>query len=344
MALNTFFDIMAHLDQAVPPQMVYDGDDAAEPFRAWQQQFRAKIRELKGPSLPRPEAAVTVLDRVDAGDHYREHVTIDSFAGTKVTAYILIPKQPSDTPRPGVLAVHGHVHRGKERIARIEPLPENDPTDYPQDYGLAAVRAGFVTVCPDWWGFGERKDTDRRMLKKGEYCTTKTNGLSMYGFNFLSLMIDDAIASLDALAARADVDKNRIGVVGHSLGGRMAMWLAAMDERIKCAVPCGAFGSWREESHRLAGCGAQFFPGILRYGDVQEVMSLIAPRPLMIMYGDKDLLMNPDTAPPRHAVVERAYRILDASDALRFHVFDGPHSIDIDAAIGWLSAQFAPGQ
>jgi len=337
--MKTFFDIMADLAESIEPQMCYDGDDSPESFRAWQEKFRAKLWELKGESLPRPEAKVEVLDCVDEGDHIREHVTIDSFGGTKITAYILVPKGKVDRPRPGVLALHGHTLRGKERIARVEPLTPNDPGDYPQDYGLAAARAGFVTLCPDWWGFGERRDTDGRMLKKGEFCTTKFMGLSMYGLSLLSFMVDDALASLDALCARPDVDAKRIGVVGHSFGGRMTMWLAALDDRVRCSASCGAFGGMRDHSRRLAACGAQFFPGLLHWGDIEEVFSLIAPRPLMVLYGDQDHLVLPEPAARKRRIVERAYRILDASDALTFHVFDGAHCIDIPAAIAWLSQQ-----
>ena len=328
----SFRDLLRTLGQARPPQMCYDGDDTPESFRAWQRAFGAKLRELRGQPLPRPQPPeVELLERVELADHVREHVTITSVLDTKVPAYILVPKGIR-LPRPVVMALHGHRHGGKERLAAAS----GDPGD--EAYALAAVRAGFVTLTLDWWGWGERVERGFDFGGR-DMCNVKFMAASMYGVWLLSVMLSDATAALDALVGRDDVDAERVGVMGNSFGGRMSMYLAAFDQRITAAVCSGCLNCFRERSLKLTSCGAQFFPGMLQYGDVQEVFALIAPRPLMIMTGQKDPLIPHDYAEKMRAVIQRAYRILGAEDRLCFHDHTGGHELLAEPAVKWLARQ-----
>ena len=152
--MTSFREFLAEFGDAYPPHMRYDGDDSAESLRAWQQQFRARLEALSGEPFgvtareataqPR-HREVTVLASEDAGDHVREHVAIQSVLGTTVTAYVLVPKGSPADRRPGLLAFHGHTRHGKEALAGVVPSQPGRP---PSDHGRAAVRAGFVVLCP----------------------------------------------------------------------------------------------------------------------------------------------------------------------------------------------------
>jgi len=337
----SFRHFLEEFGTAYPPRMRYDGDDSPESLRAWQRQFRAKLEALSGepfglrhreanaPPVPRK---VEVLGTEDLEDHVREHIAIQSVMGTTVTAYVLVPKGTSTGRRPGLLAFHGHSRDGKEMIAGVVPSPPGRP---PSDHGRAAVRAGFVVLCPDWWGFGERAE-DGFDSGGRDMCNVKFMAAEMYGVPLLSLMIHDARAALDALLARTDVDPARIAVLGNSFGGRMSMYLAAFDDRVRCAVCSGCLNCFRERSLKLTSCGAQFFPGMLRWGDVEDVFALIAPRPLMIMSGAQDPLLPGEYVDRMKPVIERAYRALDARENLIFHDHDGAHVLLQQPALDWL--------
>ena len=90
----------------------------------------------------------------------------------------------------------------------------------------------------------------------------------------------------------------------------MAMWLTIFDERIKACVSSGCMNTFRERSLKLSSCGIQYLPGILRYGDVPELFSLIAPRPLQLQAGEGDPLITPEDRDRIEATVRRAYRLL----------------------------------
>lgn len=327
----TFRDLIEAIGEVRPPAMVYDGDDTPERFGAWQEAFRAKLVALRGEPLDRPAPpTVDVLSESDEGDHIRQRIDIGSVLGTKVPAYLLIPK--GDGPNPGMLALHGHLKRAKECIAGVKPPP---PNVGPRDYGAAAARAGFVTLCPDWWGWGDRVEPGFENDGR-DMCNVKFMAAAMYGVPALSIMISDGLAALDVLAAREDVDGTRIGAMGNSYGGRMSMWLAAFDERISAVVASGCMNCFRERSLKLSSCGVQFLPGILAFGDVQEVFATLAPRPLMLACGEQDTLLPAEYIEKMIPVVERAYRICGAPENLNIYRHGGGHFLPVQPAVAWL--------
>lgn len=331
-----FRDLLRRFGEEQPPQMRCDGDDSAESFTAWQKKFRAKLDELRGEPLERPEARVELLGMEELEDHVREHIAIDSVLGTKVAAYVLKPKGRTSEPRPGVLALHGHGKHGKEATCGVAPSEQGD---LPRDYAVTAARAGLIALCPDWWGWGERVEPNFD-FGGNDKCNTKFVAAAMYGIPLLSIMLSDGTAALDALAARPDVDASRIAVMGNSYGGRTSMYMAAFDTRIKAAVCAGCLNCFRERSLKLSSCGAQFFPGLLRWGDVEDIFCLIAPRPLMIMSGSRDPLLFADDRARMRKVVERAYGALGAADNVSFYDFDGDHYLPQGPAIQWLKQHF----
>jgi len=327
----SFRDLIQTLGEVRPPTMVYDGDDTPESFGAWQEAFRAKLIELRGEPLDRPTPpTVDILGESDEGDHVRRRIDIGSVLGTKVPAYLLIPR--TGGPKPGMLALHGHLRRAKECIAGVEPPP---PNVGPRDYGAAAARAGFVTLCPDWWGWGDRVEPGFENDGR-DMCNVRFMAAAMYGVPALSIMISDGLAALDVLAACDDVDETRIAAMGNSYGGRMSMWLAAFDERIAAIVASGCMNCFRERSLKLSSCGVQFLPGILAYGDVQEVFATLAPRPLMLTCGQTDALLPAEYLAVMRPVIERAYRICGAAEKLNIHTHPGGHFLPAEPAIAWL--------
>lgn len=334
--VSSFRDLLRRFGETYPPQMRYTGGESPRAFKAWQARFRARLRTLRGPLPPRGDPRIESLGRQDMGDHIREHVTIRSILDTRVPAYVLIPKGSTARSRPGVLAFHGHIPGGKELIAGVSPAPR---PGMPDDYGLAAVQAGFVTLCPDEWGWGEREERGFD-FRNADMCDARFKAAQMYGLSLLSIMLADAEACLGALMARPEVDPKRVGAIGNSLGGRMSMWLAALDTRVRCVVCAGCLDRFRERSLDLGSCGAQFLPGLLRWGDAEELFSLIAPRPLLILSGTRDARIPPEESQPMKDTITRAYRILGAEGRLLLHDFDGGHYLPPAPALDFLRKHF----
>ena len=103
------------------------------------------------------------------------------------------------------------------------------------------------------------------------------------------------------------------------------MLTAAVEPRIKVAIASGALNVMQERIEGPYSCGAQVIPGLLKYGDVPEIASLIAPRPCMWEVGEKDGLISPKWAQDALSRMERAYRSLGAEKNLLVDRFEGGH-------------------
>jgi dienelactone hydrolase len=123
------------------------------------------------------------------------------------------------------------------------------------------------------------------------------------------MMLRDDMIAIDYLASRPEVDKNRIGASGMSMGSTGAWWLGALDERVKTVVGVACFMRYRElvAFGQLRAHALYFFvPGILKHFDTEAVLGLLAPRPFLALTGDSD-----PTSPPAgiHLLEEKLDRI-----------------------------------
>jgi dienelactone hydrolase len=174
-----------------------------------------------------------------------------------------------------------HSHGGGYTIGKKE-FVEGRSYLQPEPYAKALTARGYVALCIDHWVFGERnhdteEDTFKAMLWEGRV---------LWG-----MMVYDSLRALDVLAARPDVDPARIATLGMSMGSTMAWWLAALDERVSAAACVACLTRYGDLlAHRaLARHGIYYFvPGMLRHFDTEAVVSLIAPRPLLTLTGDRD--------------------------------------------------------
>ena len=114
------------------------------------------------------------------------------------------------------------------------------------------------------------------------------------------------------------------------------MWLAVFDQRIKACVPAGCMNTFRERSLKLSSCGIQYLPGLLQYGDVPEVFSLIAPRPMQLQAGRHDPLITPVDRDAILKTVQSAYCILSAESNFDYVLHPDGHLLSWGNAASFL--------
>jgi dienelactone hydrolase len=307
-----------------PLKLTFTGKSADE-CRAWQKEFAAKLRSLLGPHQP-PKVWKTSVERlVELKDHRREELLLTAEGHPPLPVYLLLPLEKSDKPRPGVLALHGHGKYGYDPVAGCDDKPgvADAITSANYDYGRQLVRKGYVVAVPCLTPFGRRLgDTD---YGKQDPCAITFIRMQLLGKVLIAENLRDALWAIELLARHKEVDAKRIGCVGLSYGGRMAMLTTALEPRIKVTVVSGALNVMQERVQARYSCGAQVIPGLLEYGDVPEIASLIAPRPCVWEVGNKDGLINPKWADKAQERMKRAYKALDAEDRLIVDRFDGGH-------------------
>jgi dienelactone hydrolase len=276
------------------------------------------LSTLLGPE-PHPVALdVEITDSVDCGTYQRDRIVFDSEQTMSVPAFVLIPHARRDRPPgPAVLAIHGH-GPGKSSVCGT------DVDDAGDDYGRQLAELGYVVLAPDLRGFGERAD----WIPDDKYhCDWNLVCATMAGVVPLGRNVWDMQRAVDVLCADPLVDPTRLAVAGLSYGATCALFLAALDARVRLAIVSGFLSSWRA-AHTVPWnmCGSQIMPGQLGALEHLDVAALIAPRPLLVESGVDDLIFPVSAARSTVDALRDVYAQVGATDdALVHDVFEGGH-------------------
>jgi len=303
-------------------------------WRQWRGAFRRQLVRNLG---PRPEAVpldVELLERIEFRGYTREKILFNPDPFSTVPAYVLIPEGAgSGDPRPAVLCAHGH-GVGKDALAGATE------GDYQQQLAVALALRGFVTIAPDWRGFGERLDRDEWVRRPGrDGCNMAYLAYGYFGYQLLNLDICDARRCLDYVQSRPEVDGGRLGCMGCSFGGTMTTYVAGLDRRIKAAVIVCYLSTLADalgDRGRGNTCGSQFSFGLGASGDIADVAGLIAPRACMVQIGSDDTCFVQEDALAAFRHLKRIYRAAGVSGQLELDNFRGGHQIDLAAGASFL--------
>lgn len=204
---------------------VLDADGARRPVRTAEDWHARRAHVLLGMQqamgpLPRPEAPVPldvqVLEEHESDGLTRRKVSYHTDRDDqRVTAWLLMPQ--GAPRRPAVLCLHQTANEGKDHPVGLAGRPT-------LHYALELAKRGFVTLSPDYPSFGEHAvDFDADAYESGTMQA-----------------VYDNVRAIDLLQSLPEVDPQRIGAIGHSLGGHNALFTAALDERIAATVSsCG---------------------------------------------------------------------------------------------------------
>ncbi len=307
---------------AAPLTMQFKGE-TADDCKAWQKEFSAKLKTLLGPHAPPAKWKTIVVKSTELDDHRREELLLVADGLPPLPVYLLLPKEKKGK-RPAILALHGHGAHGHHPIAGRDDLPGvgNAIKNNNYDYGRQLVRQGYVVAAPCMTPFGERFG---KSSGKSDLCADTFIRMTLLGKTLMGENLRDCLWATELLTRHEEVDADRLGCVGLSLGGRMTMLTTALEPRIKVCVISGALNVMQERASKPYGCGAQIIPGLLQFGDVPEIASLIAPRYCLWEVGSKDGLIDPLWADEILRRQRRAYKAFKAEERMNVDRFEGGH-------------------
>ena len=326
----------------------------------WKRKARGKVLELLHYSPAKCDPRAEVVERVDAGDYVREKVYFNTAPDIRVPAFVLVPKQ-AKRPAPAIVALHDHggfYIWGKEKIVETEG-EHAVLTDFKKNYyggkSIASelTRQGYVVVVIDMFYWGERRmlldddPVDWRERPRGitperiaEFNrragqSEQLVGRTIYsaGFTWPGVMFWDDIRTIDYLLTRPEVDKNRIGCVGLSVGGLRSCHLAALDDRIKAAVVVGWMASFPRQlrRHIRNTIGhTKLIPGLYRYLDYPDIASQAMPRALLVINGTKDGLFELDGVRASFDKLNACYKKAGVPEKCRTRLYDTPHEFNAE--------------
>jgi dienelactone hydrolase len=297
--------------------------------------FRKTLARLLGRTPARCALQPNILERVALTGCSREKVSYLVEPGQRVGAYLFLPA--GDARHPAVLCIHQHnreFHLGKSEPAGLSGNPE-------QFYALELAKRGYVTLAPDALCFEERQHPS---LRGGDSERFEAMRRLAEGSCLQAKMLWDLQRALDYLTSRREVDGRRIGCLGHSLGGQETLFLSAVDRRIAVGVSSCGFSNYRAIfDAAILHNFAAYVPGILRYGDLERVLSLAAPRPFLVLAASADTLFPLEGVQATVRGARRAYGRV--RDRLRLEVFPAGHGFAApmrEAAYAWFDRWLIP--
>ena len=248
--------------------------------------FRDQLMQCLGGPWPDPCELEPRLIKSEQADGYRrEWIDYSVEPGDRVPAIVLVPDGVSaSSPAPGICVWHQHA--GQWHLGKTEPAGlAGDPMHHT---GVALAKEGYVVVCPDALCFEERQDPDGVLaagnFERFEFLRYVVAGKCMAWKNIL-----DMRRAVDYIASRPDVQSDRLGCYGHSMGSTHTWLVGPWDERLKCLVGNCCLPTYAAiHRTKILHCFPNFIPGLEQFGDTPDIAGLIAPRALHLNIGELD--------------------------------------------------------
>lgn len=319
-----------HLEEAVP-YMRYDGGETPE---AWQERARGLLGELLGLSAFQycdPLFAIE-YDRAaetPTGQKVREiRFTVQTEKGYFVPCQLWIP---ADVPVPLPVCICLQGHSTGKHISFGKPIYPRDSVTISggdRDFAVRACQEGFAALGIDQRCMGECGSHE----DGAPFCYETAMTMLLTGRTLLGARVWDISRVIDVLGEIPELDTDRILCMGNSGGGTATTYAAAMDPRITYAMPSCAVCDYDRSIGIMNHCACNFVPRIANYFDMGDLLGLIAPRPLVVVSGERDPIFLLDGAKSSVAEGRKLYKAMGAEELLRHVVGDGEHRFYADPA------------
>jgi len=302
------------------------GDKPPTTLAEWQarkQQLRAALLKTWG-GFPAEAAPLDpkILGEIRRDGYRIQRLIFQTRPGVWMTANAYVPD--GEGKHPAVLCVHGHWKGAKQ-----------DPVVQSRCHGLAKL--GFFVLVVDAFGAGER-GVGKPL---GEYHGEMTGAtLLPLGMPLAGLQVYENMRAVDYLQSRPEVDGKKIGITGASGGGNQTMYAGAYDERFGCVMPTCSVGTYQSYLH-AACCMCEVVPGAMTFTEEAGLLSLVAPRGLMIISASRDAYQfSIGQAAISIAGAKTVFNLHNKPDNIRHATFESGHDYNKamrESMYGWMT-------
>jgi len=303
----------------------------------------AEFLEL-GSAPDRP--CIQIVERESDDGYTRTLIRYTVPDGDVVEAFVFEPVRHN--AKAGVLVLHQHNSQwmiGKSEVAGLA----GDPM---QAFGPALARHGVTVLAPDAVGFESRlasagwgTSLAPRLTRPGgsadgwvQYYNQMAYRL-VQGDLLIRKMLADCMAAISVM--QSITSERQVGAIGHSLGGMLALFLAALDTRVAFTCSSGAVASYQHKlAHGTALEMSLIIPAFAKQFDIDDVVRCIAPRRLFVVSSADDSLSADADEVLRRA--STTFEDMNCRDCLEHMRGRGGHELDkdrFDSIVSWTVAQ-----
>lgn len=319
---------MHKLLKAIKPSMRWNETDD---INAWRKTAQEKLCRLLGLDKIKPytcEPRLTVdFDRINKNSTRENRFRFLSEEGVIVPCHLLIPKDLKK-PLPTVICLQGHSNG--MHISLGKPIYKGDKKTIKsgdRDFALRAVSEGCCALTIEQRCFGESSDI---VGKTG--CSMPSMRAILLGRTIIGERVWDIMRAVDILEKHFTqfIDTDKIICLGNSGGGTATVYAAALEARIKIAVPSCSVCTFADSIGAVGHCACNYVPDIAQYFDMADLCSMIAPRGLIVVSGKADEIFPISGAVETVSLSKSVYDALGASDKC-FHIIgNGGHRFYAD--------------
>ena len=329
-------------------------------FTDWRANARAAFLDTLATPPPPAPFAPTVIAEEDRGTYVARTIALNLSADTRVLGYLLVPK--SEGRHPAILALHdhgAHFSIGKEKVIKPFGVSDErmaDAQDWVNKYyggrwfGDELAKRGYVVFSTDalFWG-------DRGRYEGVEYeeQNVLASNILQLGMTWAGTIVQNDIRSGEFVQGLAEVDPERIGCLGLSMGSNRSWHLAAATDIIKVGAAICWMGDTKtllaEGNNQTTGQSAfsMLHPGLRNALDFPDVASIACPKPMLFYNGDRDGLFPIEGVNDCYKKMHAVWTSQGVDDRLETRIWPVPHEFNAemqDAAFPWLDRWLKPAE
>ena len=267
------------------PLLAFNSDSD---YEKWKAALTDKFKELLGDDPVATDLNAEVEWEKETETFYERRIIFDSEANASVPCHLLIPKK-GKVPFPLIICLQGHATGMHISMGRtVYEGDESVVKDGDRDFALQIVQKGYAALCIEQRGFGERKCERDKFLWKNTTCEHPAMVALLMGRTLLRERAWDVSRAIDVMESIPEIDTDKIAMMGNSGGGTSTYYTACLEQRIKVVMPSCSVCSFDRSIIMRRHCDCNYVPKMAKYMDMGEMACMIAPRPLIIVAGEKD--------------------------------------------------------
>ncbi len=315
------YDLNLKKMHAVSPSMGYTA-----PLDEWQSAARAKLAALLGMDKfekVEPELQIEFTRQIPGATELR--FTFRSEGDYRVPCHLWLPDGVSKPPV--MICLQGHSNGMHISLGR--QIYPNDLLDGDRDFVVRAVKEGYAAISLEQRNFGECGGDE-----KGTHCFKPSMMALMLGRTTVGERVWDVCRLIDLLEAdfAEKLDLSRLCCMGNSGGGTTTVYVAALDERIKLAMPSASVSTYADSIGAMKHCVCNYVPGIALNFEMSDLIAMICPRYYIQVNGETDPIFPVTGGKKVFEAGKKAYLDAGCPERCALVIGDGGHRMFADRA------------